>query len=85
MYMCKIYSSIVLLLFSFLYLCIIKSSKKIICSVSPIFGIIVKLRLLLCGILCNRDNCKGGPLSQVSPGPPICLIRPCVDLTCMRK
>ena len=31
----------------------------------------------MCGILCNGDNCKRGPLSQVGPGPPTCLIRPC--------
>ena len=30
----------------------------------------------MCGILCNRDNCNRGPLSQVGPGPPTCLIRP---------
>ena len=24
----------------------------------------------MCGILCNRDNCKRGLLSQVGPGPP---------------
>ena len=27
----------------------------------------------------DRDNCKGGPLSQVGPGPPTCLIRPCLE------
>ena len=30
----------------------------------------------MCGILCNRDNCKRGPLSQVGPGPPTCLMHP---------
>ena len=39
----------------------------------------VRPLLLMCGILCNRDNCKRGPLSQVGPRPPTCLIRPWVQ------
>ena len=30
--------------------------------------------LPVCVILCNRDNCKRGPLSQVVPGPPLTLL-----------
>ena len=32
-----------------------------------IFGIFVQTRLLVCDILCNRDNCKSGPSDMLDP------------------
>ena len=75
--MCKIYSAIVLLLFSFcIYACYNIRRKLSVQYFLFIFGITFKPKQLVCGILCNRDNCKRGPRSRVGPGPPTCLIRP---------
>ena len=64
--MCKIYSAIVLLLFSFcIYACYNIRRKLSVQYFLFIFGITLKPKQLVCGILCNRDNCKRGPRSRV--------------------